>query len=48
MCVFCVLFAGIVGVLVLFLLSFAYDIFSLPSVFWHAAGILFSCLRILV
>jgi hypothetical protein len=44
---FCVLFAKIVRVSILFLLSWTYDIFGLPSVFWHAPGLSFCGLSIL-
>jgi hypothetical protein len=39
----CVPFAVIVGVLILFLVAWAYVIFGRPSVFCGAAGLSFSC-----
>jgi hypothetical protein len=39
----CMLFAVIVGVSILFLVAWAYVIFSHPSVFCGAAGLSFSC-----
>jgi hypothetical protein len=44
----CVLFAGIFGVSILFLVVWAYVIFILPSVAWGTAGLSLSCLCIFV